>query len=664
MNVNVNVNVKLTCQPINTFVRRKNERTSQFRRAHKMDPLAVDGDLASHLGFEYPSVGTSTRTLKGEDRMATWKGKLENNEVLLLLVADGHGGAEAAEWCARNTLNDVRRFAGRDASIASFQAACKEAFSKAADEVCRITRKAGSTLTVVCVNATLGEITCASLGDSAAYLFPYTHGDGKAKLNGSPPAPLRLTSDHRLQSSEEERKRVLTAGGKVAQAAGPDGKPAGPLRAWPGGLAIARTIGDADCGDYICSTPTVKSIRLPRLGASVVVASDGVWDSFQDVEQIAMVVYKNTSGQISSQLLADAIIAKAVKMRGGLLDDTSCILASLLPAGAAALPLHMPRADPAPRTNFFMNVTGTSSPTRHNDSKMLSEALTTAISVRVALNQPKQVEAFLRTGHDVNAIDIDGDRTPLHWAAARGFRRCVVLLLEAGADTSARNADGLTPAELARELGQTEMHALIAGFRAGAAAAQHSESSIGESSRSSSSSITISTSPRSASPTSSSEGSRHGGSYFYAMAVGLGQGIGTSLKTSPTSIRRAIGMLSAARVSPSSRSVRSSVRAEEGMTPIESFDTDQPAAERDDSPHRPPRMIVPVEISERDDSTKMLRSTTTPARRPEAHRPEIMPVSVASKTASSFTLSHQGHAAAASAAVADVVEEIDEVELS
>jgi serine/threonine protein phosphatase PrpC len=622
-----------------------------------LDPLAVDGDLASQLRFDSSSVGTSTRTLKGEDRMATWKGKLENNEVLLLLVADGHGGAEAAEWCARNTLNDVRLFAGRDASVASFQAACKDAFSKAADEVCRITRKAGSTLTVVCVNATLGEMTCASLGDSAAYLFPYTHGDGKAKLNGNPPAPLRLTSDHRLQSSEEERQRVLTAGAKVAQAAGPDGKPAGPLRAWPGGLAIARTIGDADCGDYICSTPTVKSIRLPRLGASVVVASDGVWDSFQDVEPLTRLVYKNTSRQLSSQLLADAIVAKAVKMRGGLLDDTSCIFVSLLPADAATLPLHMPRADPAPRTNFFMNITGTSSPTRHNDPKMVSEALT-GVSLRVALNQPKQVEAFLRTGLDVNAIDIDGDRTPLHWAAARGFRRCVVLLLEAGADTSARNADGLTPAELARELGQPEMHALISGFKAGTgAAAQHSESSIGESttSRSSSSSINISTSPRSASPTSSSEGSRHGGSYFFAMAVGLG----TSLKTSPTAIRRAIGMISPSRVSPSSRSVRSSVRAEEGMTPVESFDTGKPAAERDDSPHRPPRMIVPVDISGRDDSTKILRPTATPA-----HRPMIMSASVTS-TASSLTFSHghHGHAAAAVAAAANV-EEIDEVELS
>jgi hypothetical protein len=70
-------------------------------------------------------------------------------------------------------------------------------------------------------------------------------------------------------------------------------------------------------------------------------------------------------------------------------------------------------------------------------------------------------------------------------------------------------------------------------------------------------------------------------------------------------------------------------------------------------------MIVPVDISGRDDSTKILRPTATPA-----HRPKIMSASVAS-TASSLTFSHghHGHAAAAVAAAANV-EEIDEVELS
>ena len=49
------------------------------------------------------------------------------------------------------------------------------------------------------------------------------------------------------------------------------------------------------------------------------------------------------------------------------------------------------RADPSPRKNHekksFMNVTGTSSATQHNDPKKLTKALKAGISVRVALNQ-------------------------------------------------------------------------------------------------------------------------------------------------------------------------------------------------------------------------------------------------------------------------------------
>ena len=68
---------------------------------------------------------------------------------------------------------------------------------------------------------------------------------------------------------------------------------------------------------------------------------------------------------------------------------------------------------------------------------------------QAALNQPTQLKALLKAGHSPNARDADGDRTPLHWAAARGHLRCVHVLLAAGADAALRDAEGRTPAELA-----------------------------------------------------------------------------------------------------------------------------------------------------------------------------------------------------------------------
>ena len=39
----------------------------------------------------------------------------------------------------------------------------------------------------------------------------------------------------------------------------------GPLRAWPGGLCLSRTIGDIDAGQYIVPVPHVKQIRVSQL---------------------------------------------------------------------------------------------------------------------------------------------------------------------------------------------------------------------------------------------------------------------------------------------------------------------------------------------------------------------------------------------------------------
>lgn len=74
-----------------------------------------------------------------------------------------------------------------------------------------------------------------------------------------------------------------------------------------------------------------------------------------------------------------------------------------------------------------------------------------AASVHSALNQPKQLEQCLQANSAAaNQLDPDGDRRPLHWAAARGNTKCVELLLHAGADLRAVDATGQTAVQLAR----------------------------------------------------------------------------------------------------------------------------------------------------------------------------------------------------------------------
>ena len=102
-----------------------------------------------------------------------------------------------------------------------------------------------------------------------------------------------------------------------------------------------------------------------------------------------------------------------------------------------------------------------SSRPKNNDPKAMFEGLDGA-SVQAGLNHVNQLAVLLqRSPGAANVRDADGDRRPLHWAAARGHVRCVQLLLRAGADTRAVDADGCTAADLARKCGQEDVRRAI-----------------------------------------------------------------------------------------------------------------------------------------------------------------------------------------------------------
>ena len=87
--------------------------------------------------------------------------------------------------------------------------------------------------------------------------------------------------EHRLDTSASERRRIEDRGGEVRATAFEDGKPVGPLRVWPGGLAVSRSIGDRD-GKKAGCRPSPRFRRFcsrPQPGFRIVLASDGLWDA-------------------------------------------------------------------------------------------------------------------------------------------------------------------------------------------------------------------------------------------------------------------------------------------------------------------------------------------------------------------------------------------------
>lgn len=115
----------------------------------------------------------------------------------------------------------------------------------------------GTTVTAVIVVGYL--LTVANIGDSSAVL------DTGCSI-------LELTGSHRIQSNPEEQARLRSAGCQLAPLGFHLQGPArqgelgvGPLRLWPGGLCVSRSVGDLDAGPEVVPLPHIRQVRLaPR----------------------------------------------------------------------------------------------------------------------------------------------------------------------------------------------------------------------------------------------------------------------------------------------------------------------------------------------------------------------------------------------------------------
>ena len=99
----------------------------------------------------------------------------------------------------------------------------------------------------------------------------------------------------------------------------------GPLRCYPGGLAVCRAIGDADVGAAISSVPSVLTVTcdIAASGSALIICSDGVWDALTH-DQVA----KCTRQCASPAEAAKRVVDRATKARG-LRDDITAAVAWL-----------------------------------------------------------------------------------------------------------------------------------------------------------------------------------------------------------------------------------------------------------------------------------------------------------------------------------------------
>lgn len=90
----------------------------------------------------------------------------------------------------------------------------------------------------------------------------------------------------------------------------------------------------------------------------------------------------------------------------------------------------------------------------------------TAMGIAVVNDLASVIHALaVDCGAELDLPDAAGN-TPLHIAAGKGHADALYMLLVLGADAAQRNADGLTPAELAEQLGKEDAKQAIARFEA------------------------------------------------------------------------------------------------------------------------------------------------------------------------------------------------------
>ncbi|KAI5398610.1 hypothetical protein KIW84_064106 [Lathyrus oleraceus] len=214
----------------------------------------------------------------------------------------------------------------RDEWLQALPRALVVAFVKTDMEFQKKGETSGTTATFVIIDG--WTVTVACVGDSRCILD--TQG-GIVSL---------LTVDHRLEENVEERERVTASGGEVGRLNIFGGNEVGPLRCWPGGLCLSRSIGDTDVGEYIVPIPHVKQVKLSNAGGRLIIASDGIWDTLS-----SDMAAKACRG-VPAELAAKLVVKEALRSRG-LKDDTTCLVVDIIPSDYPISPMtSTPRKKP------------------------------------------------------------------------------------------------------------------------------------------------------------------------------------------------------------------------------------------------------------------------------------------------------------------------------
>ncbi|XP_035179808.1 protein phosphatase 1K, mitochondrial [Oxyura jamaicensis] len=182
-------------------------------------------------------------------------------DVLYFAVYDGHGGAAAADFCAKNMEKYIKEFLAQEENLENVLNNAFLEINNAYEKHAHLSADAtlmnsGTTATVALLQDGI-QLVVASVGDSRALLCR----KGKA---------MKLTIDH-TPERKEEKERIRKSGGFVAWNS--LGQPH-----VNGRLAMTRSIGDLDLKNSgVIAQPETKRVQLHHADDSfLVLTTDGI----------------------------------------------------------------------------------------------------------------------------------------------------------------------------------------------------------------------------------------------------------------------------------------------------------------------------------------------------------------------------------------------------
>lgn len=289
------------------------------QRVEKPDILSGEANK-SKKGEDFTLLVPKCRRTPGEGSGDNAAG--DDDTISVFAIFDGHNGPAAAIYTRENLSNNVLAAIPPNLTSEEWTAALPRAlvagFVKTDKDFQTKAARSGTTVTFVIIDGWV--VTVASVGDS------------RCILESAEGSVYSLSADHRLDANEEEVERVTASGGEVGRINIAGGAGIGPLRCWPGGLCLSRSIGDTDVGEFIVPVPHVKQVKLSNAGGRLVIASDGVWDALSFQEAL------NYTRGLPAEAAAIRIVKEAVSSKG-LKDDTTCIVVDILPPEKLSPPI-------------------------------------------------------------------------------------------------------------------------------------------------------------------------------------------------------------------------------------------------------------------------------------------------------------------------------------